>query len=80
MKIRLGSSRQAASGLTAESEMASLFIHFPVTKEELVFLSGEELRLYCEKLAILKYHGVPRYIAERVAYMFVMLEPPDSRK
>ncbi len=63
-----------------ERNMASLFIHYPVTKEELAFLNGEELRLYCERLAILKYHGVPRHIAERVAYMFVMLEPPDICK
>lgn len=60
--------------------MASLFINYPVTKEELAFLSGEELHLYRERLAILKYHGVPRHIAERVAYMFVMMEPPDDCK
>ncbi len=58
--------------------MASLFISCPVSKEELAFLTGEELRIYCERLAILKYNGVPRHIAERVAYMFVMLEPPDN--
>ncbi len=60
--------------------MASLFINYPVTREELTFLNVEELRLYCEKLAILKYHGVPRYLAERVAYMFVILDPPDCSK
>jgi hypothetical protein len=60
--------------------MASIFIQCPVTKEELEFLNGEELRHYCERLAILKYHGVPRHIAERVAYMIVILAPPDSNK
>jgi hypothetical protein len=57
--------------------MASLYLHYPVTKEELAFLTEEELRLYCERLAILKYHGMPGYIAERVAYMLVILEVPD---
>ncbi len=58
--------------------MGSLYIHYPVTKEELSFLSEEELRIYCERLAILKYHGMPGYIAERVAYMLVMLEVPEK--
>ncbi len=57
--------------------MASLYIHYPVTREELAFLTGEELGVYRERLALLTYHGVPRYIAERVAYMLAMLEVPD---
>lgn len=57
--------------------MASLYIHYPVTKEELAFLTGEELRVYCERLAILNYQGMPRYIAERIAFMLLMLEVSD---
>lgn len=58
--------------------MGSLYIHYPVTKEELTFLTEEELRMYCERLAILRYQGMPGYIAERVAYMLAMLELPDT--
>lgn len=59
--------------------MASLYIHYPVTKEELAFLTGEELRVYCERLAILNYQGMPRYIAERIAFMLLMLEVPETK-
>ncbi len=59
--------------------MASLYINSPVTKEELAFLSPKELHLYREKLALLKYHGMSGYIAERVAYMLVILEVPDTQ-
>lgn len=56
--------------------MASLCIPCPVTKEELAFLTGDELRVYCERLAVLNYQGVPRYMAERIAFMLSMLDAP----
>ncbi len=66
-------------GKRRAEKMASLYIHYPVTKEELAFLTEDELRVYCERLAILNYQGVPRYIAERVAFMLLMPEVSNPK-
>ncbi len=57
-----------------KNNMASVYIRNTVTKEELEFLTPDELNSYREKLAIFLYDGIPRYLAELAAYLWVQPE------
>jgi hypothetical protein len=56
-----------------EGQMEIIEIDCPVTKEELEFLSLDDLMIYRSNLAILLYEGVPRGMAERSAYILTLL-------